>query len=90
MAKHKLLVKDKSIDGAGIKKDYKDSIIEYILNSFEANATRVDIFANSFSENMDSLSSLIISDNGDGINFETINDTFGTFLISQKQKKYFF
>ena len=41
--KKELKVKNDSIDVAGIKKDYKEAIMEYIWNAFDANATKVDI-----------------------------------------------
>lgn len=38
-----LSVKDKSIETSGITKDYKEALCEFIWNSFEANATEVEI-----------------------------------------------
>lgn len=90
MPKKKVNIKDGSFDSAGLKKDYKNSIIEFILNSFEANATSVSIFAEPYSEELNKLGKLEICDDGDGIDYETLDDTFGTFLISQKQKNVFF
>ena len=41
--KKELKVKNDSIDVAGIKKDYKDAIMEYIWNGYDANASKIDI-----------------------------------------------
>lgn len=90
MPKEKVTIKDRSFDSAGIKKDYVGSIIEFILNGFEANATTVTIIAQPYSEVMTKLVKLQIIDNGDGINYEMRNETFGTFLISQKERNVFF
>ena len=77
-----LTVKDKSIETSGITKDYKEALCEFIWNSFEANATEVVI---SYTENtLSGLERIIISDNGDGINYDDLNETFGTFLASKK------
>lgn len=88
--KEKVNIKDKSFDGAGLKKDYIETIIEYILNGFEAHATEVSISAQAFSNTFNGLKSLEIIDNGSGINYETREETFGSFLISQKQNNVFF
>lgn len=75
-------VKSQSVETSGITKDYKEAICEYIWNGFEANATRISI---SFTQNeLGGISELCISDNGDGIDLASIDDTFGAFLASQK------
>lgn len=80
--KKELIVKDQSVDTSGITKDYRDAIIEYIWNGFEANATEIDI---SYTSNdIGGLDSLTIKDNGDGISYESLEDTFGAFLASTK------
>ena len=88
--KEKVNIRDKSFDGAGLKKDYRDTIIEYILNGFEAGATVVSIFAEPYSQELTALKKLEVIDNGHGISFETREETFGSFLISQKEKNIFF
>ena len=90
MIKEKVIIKDKSFDGAGLKKDYISSIIEFILNGFEAKATIINIFAEPYSKEFNKLEKLEITDNGEGIRFEDIKGTFGTFLISQKERNVFF
>lgn len=80
--KLELSVKNQSIETSGITKDYKEALCEYIWNGFEANATQVSL---SYIDNgIGGVSEVIIEDNGDGICFASLEDTFGTFLASQK------
>ncbi len=77
-----LSVKNQSIESSGITSDYKEAICEYIWNGFEAHATEVNI---DYSLNVASgVGTLSISDNGEGIVYDSISDTFGAFLTSQK------
>lgn len=77
-----LSVKNQSIESSGITSDYKEAICEYIWNGFEAHATEVNI---DYSLNVASgVGTLSISDNGEGIVYNSISDTFGAFLTSQK------
>ena len=78
-----LSVKNQSIETSGLPKDFREALCEYIWNGFEANATEVDL---SYVENATGagLDSISITDNGDGINHSTLSDTFGSFLVSQK------
>lgn len=77
-----LSVKNQSIESSGITNDYKEAICEYVWNGFEAHATEIDI---NYTLNVASgIESLSISDNGDGIVYEEIEDTFGAFLTSRK------
>lgn len=39
----KLSVNNQSVESSGITKDYKDALCEYVWNSFEANATAVQL-----------------------------------------------
>ncbi|MGE4214911.1 MAG: ATP-binding protein [Anaerotignaceae bacterium] len=80
--KIELSINSQSVETSGITKDYREAICEYIWNGFEANATKVmvDFVYNEIY----GITEVIISDNGDGIKYETISDTFGTFLASQK------
>jgi len=77
-----LSVKNQSIETSGITKDYKEALCEYIWNGFEANATEVRISYTS--NNLEGIETITISDNGDGIDFNNLSDTFGAFLASQK------
>ena len=77
-----LSVKNQSIESSGITNDYKAAICEYVWNGFEAHATEVNI---DYSLNVASgVGTLSISDNGEGIVYDSISDTFGAFLTSQK------
>ena len=71
-----------SFDRAGITKDCKEAICEYIWNGFEAGATKVEV---SFvGVPLREAMSIRVMDNGHGIEFENLNQTFGTFLSSVK------
>lgn len=78
-----LSVKNQSIETSGLPKDYREALCEYIWNGYEANATKIYLSyaVNATGEGLDSIS---ISDNGDGINYNNLSDTFGSFLVSQK------
>lgn len=75
-------VRNQSIDSSGITSDYKAAISEYIWNGFEANAKRVSI-EYTLNEAF-GVKELIIKDNGDGINYDELEETFGAFLASKK------
>lgn len=77
-----LSVKNQSIETSGITKDYKEAICEYIWNGFEANATEVRV-SYTYSE-LQGIDTISITDNGDGINYDSLSETFGAFLASQK------
>lgn len=82
--KHKTNISDTSIDSAGIPTDYRQAVAELIWNGFDAKATEVHI---RFETNaIDSISQLVISDNGEGIDYESLQDTFGAFLDSRKRQ----
>ena len=77
-----LSVKNQSIESSGITNDYKEAICEYIWNGLEAHATEIKINYNyNIAFGIDNLS---ITDNGDGIIYEELEDTFGAFLASKK------
>lgn len=80
--KRKLQVYDKSIETAGISKDYKEAVAEYVWNGFDAGASIIEIVTHS--NNLGGLEFLEIIDNGKGITYDTIDSTFGAFLVSQK------
>lgn len=75
-------VKNQSIDSSGITSDYKAAISEYIWNGFEANAKKISI-EYTLNEAF-GVKELIIKDNGDGINYDELGETFGAFLASKK------
>ena len=65
-----LSVKNQSIESSGITNDYREAISEYIWNGFEAHATEINI---DYTLNVASgISTLAITDNGDGIVYEEI------------------
>ncbi|MFU1856146.1 ATP-binding protein [Sphingobacterium sp. NGMCC 1.201703] len=72
-----------SIESAGLPKDPKLVIAEYIWNGFDAKATEVDIAIDS--NELGYINSIIISDNGEGIVFDTLPYSFGNFLDSVKK-----
>ncbi|WP_342157024.1 ATP-binding protein [Joostella sp. CR20] len=84
--KNKASINNNSIDSAGIPKDYKEAIAELIWNGFDAKATKIDVLFES--NEIDSIESITISDNGEGIKYETLQETFGSFLDSQKRNSY--
>lgn len=78
-----LKVVNESLNNSGIKKDYKDAICEYIWNGFDAEASIINI---EYKLNeLDGIESIEIKDNGTGINYENLDNTFGTFLSSEKK-----
>lgn len=80
----KVILQNESIDTAGYKKDYKASIIEFIWNGIEANATHIDVDINC--NDIEGVESVKITDNGYGIEYENLEKTFGTFLYSLKNE----
>ena len=78
-----LSVNNQSVDSSGITNDYKEAICEYIWNGFEANATKVSI---GYVQNeILGIEELTIKDDGDGISYDDLNETFGAFLTSKKR-----
>lgn len=78
-----LSVKNQSVETSGLPKDYREALCEYIWNGYEANATEVSLSfnLNATGEGIDSIS---ITDNGEGIKYTSLSETFGSFLVSQK------
>lgn len=77
-----LEVRNDSFDRAGITKDKAEAICEYIWNGFEAGATKVVV--SKTGEALKEAYSIIIEDNGNGINHQELQNTFGAFLASSK------
>lgn len=80
--KWQVSLNNNSFDRAGITKDCQDAVCEYIWNGFEAGATKVCVTLQGapLQQAMD----LVVSDNGSGINYDSLSETFGTFLASVK------
>jgi len=86
MTKHTAKITSKSIEQSGLPVDFRKAIAEYIWNGFDANATIIEL--NYDSNTVGYINSFSISDNGSGINFGKIGDTFGQFMDSQKTKTF--
>ncbi|GHE49221.1 ATP-binding protein [Sphingobacterium griseoflavum] len=72
-----------SIESAGLPKDYKNAIAEYIWNGFDAKASRVDIRYESNA--LGYVHCISFTDDGEGIQHETLQQSFGNFLDSMKR-----
>ncbi len=72
-----------SIESAGLVKDAKQAIAEYIWNGFDAKATAVSIEIKS--NELGHIEQISISDNGEGITPDTLDYSFGNFLDSLKK-----
>ena len=86
MDKHRAKITTKSIEQSGLPNDYKKAIAEYIWNGFDAGATEIHL--NFDGNELGHLASFSISDNGKGIDIETIGETFGNFLDSNKRDPF--
>ena len=86
MEKHTTKITSKSIEQSGLPTDYRKAIAEYIWNGFDAKALHVDIDYKS--NEVGYIESFTIMDDGEGINLETIDETFGHFLDSQKMTTF--
>lgn len=71
-----------SFERAGITKDCKDAVCEYIWNGFEAGASKVSVSMTG--SPLKQAMSLVVADNGIGISYDNLDETFGTFLSSLK------
>ncbi|MBR3240815.1 MAG: ATP-binding protein [Oscillospiraceae bacterium] len=80
-----LSVDNSSFDSAGITKDSQDAICEFIWNALEASANKVEITIHG--GDLTESGAIVISDNGMGIPYESLQDTFGAFLSSQKRNQ---
>lgn len=71
-----------SFKRAGITKDCKDAVCEYFWNSLEAGVSKVSVSMTGCPL-MEAMS-LVIADNGIGISYDNLDETFVTFLSSLK------
>lgn len=71
-----------SFDRAGITKDCQDAICEYIWNGFEAGASKVCV--SSQGAPLKEAPALSVEDNGSGISYDSLTDTFGAFCHLSK------
>lgn len=82
MQQWEVALNNTSFDRAGITKDCKEAICEYIWNGFEAGATEVEV---SFTGGqLQEAITIRVADNGKGIEFNNLRETFGAFLSSVK------
>lgn len=77
-------INDRSIETAGLPSDYKEAISEFIWNSFDAKAKSINIEFNDKNP-IGYISSFSITDDGEGIIYENLKNTFGVFLDSEKR-----
>lgn len=83
MTARQIKVNDRSILTAGLPTDFEEIINQYIWNGFEAGATEVSIDYDNTNP-IGTIFSFSISDNGSGINFENLEQSFGIILDSAK------
>lgn len=74
---------NKSMGTLVSSKDFKDGICEYIWNGFDAGATKIDL--NFFENELGAISQIVIKDNGKGIVYEELDETFKCVLDSKKK-----
>lgn len=84
--KEKVSVTDTGIQSSGLPRDYMEAVAEYIWNGFDAAASIIDI---TFETNeIDTIHSLSITDNGTGIEYDQLKETFGNFNDSIKKATF--
>lgn len=84
--KHKLSANSNSVLNSGLTDDYRKAIAEYIWNGFDAGATCVEVQYHTNS--LGGVDGLWIIDNGSGIDYSTLSNTFGAFLDSNKKQSF--
>ncbi len=84
--KKKVSLTNNGIESSGLTKDYMDGVVELIWNGFDATAKKIQI--NFSSNEIDTIYSLQIIDDGKGIDFATLDKTFGNFNDSIKKHTY--
>ncbi len=86
MKKHTTKLTSISIERSGLPSDYKKVIAEYIWNGFDAKASVIKI--NYDSNEIGYISNFQIIDNGTGIKFDDLEETFGNFNVSKKMNSF--
>jgi len=86
MKKHTTKLTSTSIERSGLPSDYKKVIAEYIWNGFDANASVIRI--NYDANEIGFINNFQIIDNGTGIKFEELDETFGNFNVSKKMNSF--
>jgi hypothetical protein len=84
--REKVSVTDIGIQSSGLPRDYMEAVAEYIWNGFDAGASVIDI---DFDTNeIGTINSLSIKDNGTGIDYNQLKETFGNFNDSIKKASF--
>jgi hypothetical protein len=86
MKQHTTKITSKSVEQSGLPTDFTKAIAEYIWNGFDANASEIQLKVDS--NEIGHINDFSITDDGTGINIETIDQTFGHFLDSQKKNTF--
>ena len=85
MAKQLVKINDNSISSS-VTSDYKKAICEYIWNGFDAKATTVELKYNA--DELGNISAMSIMDDGEGIDRESLHETFGCYQDSIKNRSF--
>lgn len=81
--KNSTKITNASIESAGLPKDPKYAIAEYIWNGFDAKASHINIKISS--NELGYIEQISIIDNGEGIDPKLLDHSFGNFLDSLKK-----
>lgn len=84
--KFQLSTNSNSVLNAGLTDDYRKAIAEYIWNGFDAGATCVEIRYHA--NDLGGVDDLWVMDNGSGIVYDTLPNTFSAFLDSNKKQTF--
>lgn len=82
---HEVKISAKGIQKSLNKFTPERAISEYVWNGFDADATNVDI--NIAENELNSITKIVISDNGIGIDYQKLNEKFTNFFESSKGLK---
>lgn len=74
---------DQSIQGQLSKVKPEQALAEYIWNGFDANATKIEL--NTEMNELNKLISITVRDNGDGIDYDELENTLDLFLDSKRK-----
>ncbi|WP_353852900.1 ATP-binding protein [Dehalobacter restrictus] len=77
-----------SVARAGLPRGLSAAVMQYVWNSIEADATKIDIVFERMAAEVKAVKTFYIEDNGTGIDYSTIQKTFGSFLDSIKQTRF--
>ena len=74
---------DQSIEGQLSRVKPEQALAEYIWNGFDANATKIEL--NAEANGMNNVIAITVKDNGDGIDYDDLENTLDLFLDSKKK-----